>query len=59
MASTFALSPIERRPVSQRRGRQTPFLIAALIVGLIAEAVVVVLAALSIADITSLSVAPT
>jgi hypothetical protein len=59
MASTIALSPLERRPVSRRRGNQSLVLIAALVVVLMAEAVLVVLAALSIADISSLSVAPT
>jgi uncharacterized membrane protein YhaH (DUF805 family) len=59
MASTLAVSPIERRPFSQGRGNRSFFLVAVLIVAIIAEAVVVVFAALSIADITSLSVAPT
>lgn len=55
MASTLALSPIQRRTRSERRGSQSLLLIAALFIAvLIAEALVVVRAAPNIPDITSL-----
>ena len=59
MASTFALSPIQRQPRSQRRGNRSLLLVATLfIVVLIAEAAVV-LAAPNIADIASLYITTT
>jgi len=55
MASTLALSPIRRQTRSQRRANRSLLLVATLfIVVLIAEAVIVVLAAPNIADIASL-----
>jgi hypothetical protein len=55
MASTFALSSIQRRPLAAGRGKPSLLLIAALFIAvLIAEAAVVALALPSIGDITSL-----
>ena len=55
MALTLALSPIRRQTRSQRSGNRSLLLVATLfIVVLIAEAVIVVLAAPNIADIASL-----
>jgi len=55
MASTFALSPIQRQPRSASRGKPPLLLIAALFIAVaIAEAAVVALAAPSIPDIASL-----
>lgn len=56
MASTFALSPLQRRPLTQRRGSRARFYFAAalFIAVLVAEAVVILLNAANIPDITSL-----
>jgi len=56
MARTLALSATRRRAFSRHRGEQSRFLIAAalFIVVLIAEALVVVLAAPTLADVASL-----
>jgi 3-oxoacyl-[acyl-carrier-protein] synthase III len=61
MASTLALSPIRREPLSRRHGNRSRFLIAAtlFIVVLIAEAAVVALAPANTPDITSLYIATT
>jgi hypothetical protein len=58
MASTFALSPIERQPVSRRRRNTTLFLAVLWIIVLAAEAAVV-LAAPSFPDITAIYIATT
>jgi len=55
MASTLALSPIQRRPLSESRGKPSLLVVAALFIAVvIAEAAVVALVAPSIPDIAAL-----